>query len=408
MQYFFTLGMLGIMLNAIPACENTMKGDLISMDSLELTEQEQQKIKADNQFTLNLFEQTLTTLEQDENIMVSPLSVSMSVGMTANGAEGATRDAIYKTLQYEGYAQDFINQYYQKIIYALPNLDPEVQVDIANSIWYKDDFKVVPRFLKTNATYYQATAEALNFSDPKSVEIINAWVDKKTQGKIPTIIDNIPGDLRMMLINALYFKGAWKTPFKKEATRSDQFTAPSGAVQTAFMHRQGSMPVWVNDQLRAVELPYGEHKTYSMLAVLPNPGVSPAEVLKSLNETPLSDAEFTPRMVSLDLPKFKFAYEQTLNDALSALGLQPAMNDRADFTGISAQGGLRISEVKHKTFIEVNEEGTEAAAVTSTGISVTSMPQYFEMRFDHPFLFFIKENKTGLILFSGLVHNPAK
>lgn len=409
MQYLTSIGLLGLILNAIPACEQQVKPEThMYIDTLELSTEEHQKVKADNQFTLDLFAQTLKQAEADENLLISPLSVSMSLGMAANGAVGTTQEALYKTLRFEGFKPGFINPYYQKLMQALPHLDSAVQINIANSIWYKDSFKVDPDFLKTNAEYYQATATGLDFTDSKSIDKINTWVSENTKGKIPSIVETLPADLRMLLVNALYFKGAWETPFKQEQTRLDQFTSPSGEVETPFMHRQGSIPVSIGSSYRAVELAYGKEKMYSMLAVLPEAGVNPASLLQEFQENPDTWADFSPRMVSLDMPKFSYSYERTLNQDLGHLGMDLPMSPQADFTGMSPQGGLRISEVKHKTFIEVNEEGTEAAAATSTGISVTSMPMYLEMHFNRPFIFFIRENTSGLILFAGSVQNPAQ
>lgn len=409
MQQYFSLGMLALFLNSVPACQDGINADPQPVDSIELSSQEMNKVKADNQFTFTLFSEALKGLDAGENAMLSPLSVSMSVGMAANGAGGTTKEAIFSALNYEGYDQDFINSYYHKLIQGLPALDPEVQLEIANSIWYKSDFKVEPKFLKTNESYYEATARALDFSDPGATGIINSWVNQKTQGKISGIVDKIPTDMRMYLINALYFKGAWETPFKKERTQPATFHAPQGDVEAPFMHRQGRMQVLEGDGFNAIDLPYGEEKTYSMIAVLPSGQNDLAGTLEKLRSDPGSwTGEFSTRQVQLALPKFKFSYENTLNDELSALGMQLAMSENADLTGISKSGNLTISEVKHKTFIDVNEEGTEAAAVTSTGISVTSLPQYFVMNFDRPFLFLIRENSTGLILFTGVVNNPTK
>src|SRR5690554_3067075 len=409
MNYYLSLILSVFLLNLTPSCQN---GDLTPQGAqveLELTMQQAEKASQDNAFTFDLLTEALSDLSDQENAMVSPLSVTMALSMTANGAEGATQGTIYKTLRSDGYEPSFLNEYYKKLITTLPALDPKVKLDIANSIWYKEGFQVVPAFLETNENFYQATARALNFNDPAATKIINDWVNEKTKGKIPTIVDKIDQDMRMYLINAIYFKGAWSKPFKKDRTQNMEFHSPSGSVQAPFMQSEGSYSVLENADFQAIEIPYGD-TTYSMYAFLPAQEISPKILLNKLSEEGKWEEyqkEFYTRQTRLSLPKFKFSYENSLNDELERLGMGLAFSNQADFSGIEKDGGLTISEVKHKTFIEVNEEGTEAAAVTSVGISTTSMPQYYIMNFDRPFLFFIRENTSGLILFAGQLNNPS-
>jgi serpin B len=408
MNYYLSIILSVFLLNLTPSCQN---GDLtpqVAQVELELTTQQAEKASQNNAFTFDLLTEALSDLSDQENAMLSPLSVTMALSMTANGAEGATQSTIYKTLRSAGYEPSFLNEYYKKLITSLPALDPKVKLDIANSIWYKEGFQVVPAFLETNENFYQATARALNFNDPAATKIINDWVNEKTKGKIPTIVDKIDQDMRMYLINAIYFKGAWSKPFKKDRTQNMEFHSPSGSVQTPFMQNEGVYSVFENVDFKAVEIPYGD-TTYSMYAFLPANEISPKTLLNKLSENGKWDEyqrEFNSRQTRLSLPKFKFSYENSLIDELEQLGMGLAFSNQADFSGIEKNGGLTISEVKHKTFIEVNEEGTEAAAVTSVGVSLTSMPQYYTLNFDRPFLFFIRENSSGLIMFAGQVNNP--
>lgn len=408
MNYYMSLILSVFLLNLVGSCQKADTTVQSTKQNLELTAQQLEKTKTDNAFTFDLLSEVITDLDDQENTMLSPLSVNMALSMTANGAKGETQMAVYKALRSEGYESSFLNEYYKKLITRLPALDSKVKLDIANSIWYKEGFNVVPAFLETNESFYQATARALYFNDPAATKIINDWVNKKTNGKIPTIVDEIDQDMRMYLINAIYFKGAWSKPFKKEKTRNMDFHSPSGSVQASFMQSEDSYSVLETTDFQAIEIPYGD-TTYSLFAFLPAKEIVPKKLLESLRATggwEEYQEEFYSRKTRLSFPKFKFSYENKLNDELVQLGMGLAFSDQADFTGIEKEGGLTISEVKHKTFIEVNEEGTEAAAVTSVGVEVTSMPQYYELNFDRPFLFFIRENSSGLILFAGQVNKP--
>lgn len=408
MNHYLLIISAVFLMNLAPSCKNTDLSPQVSKEKLELTAQQIEKTNSDNAFTFDLLSEAIEDLDNEKNAMLSPLSVSMALNMTANGAKGETQTSIYSTLRSDGLETSFLNDYYKKLITTLPALDDKVYLNIANSIWYREGFNVLPAFLKTNENFYQATARALNFNDPAATKIINDWVNEKTKGKIPTIVDEISEEMRMYLINAIYFKGAWSKPFEKDRTQNRRFNSAVGSSEVPFMQSEGSYAVLETKDFQAIEIPYGD-TTYSMYAFLPTKETRPNALLNKLREenvwrTHLTS--FSPRKTRLSLPKFKFSYENKLNDELTKLGMGIAFSNQADFSGIEKEGGLTISEVKHKTFIEVNEEGTEAAAVTSVGIEVTSAPQYVEMSFDRPFLFFIRENNSGLILFAGQINKP--
>ncbi len=377
---------------------------------LILTATEKQKATRDNLFTFSLLQRATRTMPDGQNTLISPLSVSIALGMTANGANGETQAAFKQVLGFGNLNYEEVNSYYKKLLEELPALDPKTTLDIANSIWYRQGFSVLPGFLNVNRDYFSATVEELDFSSPDATERINGWVDQKTHGKIDKIIEEIPGDMVMYLINAIYFKGDWEQKFDKSKTRKVAFHRPSGTpLQTDFMNVEHRFRVLRNNEVSGVELPYGNDK-YSMVMLLPAAGATVADLIELLNQDGVWntwESQFSPVLTNLWVPKFKFSYENKLNDELIDLGLGIAFSGTADFTGINPDGRLQISEVKHKSFIEVHEEGTEAAAVTSVGIELTSMPQIHQLTLDRPFLFLIREKGNGLILFAGQLNDPS-
>lgn len=395
---------------SLAACEKANPEKLGQGKDLVLTAVEQEKAEIDNRFAFELFRAATASLGTNENAMLSPLSVGMALAMTNNGAAGETRKAIEKALKFDSFDTDDINAYYRKLAADLPQLDPRTTLDIANSIWYRQGFDVLPGFLDVNKEFYKAEVNALDFAGPGAPNVINNWVSNKTKKKIPTIIDGgIPGDMMMYLINAVYFKGAWEQRFDKKQTEKGTFTRANGTtLQTDFMHVKRTFNVAATDVVEAIELPYGEKK-FSMVVLKPRAGVDFARLTEKLRGTDLWStlaSSFSPLEVQLALPKFKFSYENKLNDELNDMGMGIAFTPAADFSGISV-APLTISEVKHKSFIEVNEEGTEAAAVTSVGMIMTSLPQVYTFNVDRPFLFAIREVTTGLILFIGQVNDPS-
>ncbi len=374
----------------------------------ELGKTEKEVVKSGNEFGLKLM-RTLNAGEADKNMFISPLSVSMALGMTLNGAAGSTRDDMARTLELAGLSDETINGSYRNIIDLLENLDPSVKFRIANSIWSREGFPVEQTFTDVNRKSFDAEISSLDFNRPDAARIINSWVEGSTNGKIKEIVKSpIGSDVVMYLINAIYFKGVWTTQFDKKQTREAPFRGPNGSQSTCnLMYLHDSLRCAETGPVKVVELPYGK-TGYSMVVALPNEGVDINSLVGTL--TPAVWSDWTDALkrqeAVIQLPRFKVEYEVSLNDALKALGMGIAFGGGADFSRISRSGGLMISEVKHKTFVEVNEEGTEAAAVTSVEMVRTSLPMYFTMRCDRPFLFAIRENSTGTILFAGKIMRP--
>ena len=346
--------------------------------------------------------------ETGDNIFISPSSIALALSMALNGAKGETKVSMEKTLNLQGLDIATVNRESLGLMNSLKNSDPKVQLSIANSVWARKNVTFNADFTDTLKNYFGAESSVLDFAKLESIKTINSWVSKRTNGKISSIIDKIPNDTVMYILNAVYFKGSWTKEFDKKLTQNKQFIAGNdSAKMTPFMEKSDKIPYLETDSFQSVNLSYGDNGRISMYVFLPKHGIE--DFISSL-----SPAEWNTWMKSyektqgtISLPKFKIEYEKQLKDNLSDLGMGIAFSDLADFSGIGDQ--LKISEVKHKSFIDVNEEGTEAAAVTSIGISLTSVAmdqKTFYMEVNHPFFFVIQDNLTGEILFMGVIRNP--
>ena len=373
----------------------------------ELTSTEQHLVDASNDFSFALWSK-VNTAETGSNVFISPLSASFALGMTLDGAANSTFDQIRSALQLDGLSQAEINSGYRSLIALLTSLDPGVTMRIANSIWYRQTLRVNQSFVDDVRAYFDADAQGLNFSDVNgSLATINGWVNQKTNGKIPSILDDITSDNVMFLINALYFDGSWREQFDRAKTTDDVFTIAPGMTQPMrLMHRQGELSYTETPTYQAVDLPYG-NTAFTMTVLLPKADVDVETVAAALTSVSWRSltASFDATEVDLALPKFQMSFKRTMNDDLSALGMADAfIAGHADFTRMSPDGlGLYLSFVTQKTFVDVDERGTKAAAVTAVGVSVTSFPAYRVMRVDHPFVFVIRERLSGTVLFMGKV-----
>lgn len=343
--------------------------------------------------------------DANKNLSISPTSISIALAMTLNGAVGETQQAMAKVLELKGMGLQEVNQANAELRESLQDPEPKVELTIANSIWARQRVEFKPDFLQWNRQFFEAEITSLDFSDPQSPGLINQWVDTNTRGKIEKIVEWIDPQTVMFLINAIYFKGRWKVEFDKSKTRDGVFHLPNGREkQVPMMSQSSNFPYFRGDNFEAVSLPYGEGRM-SMYIFLPNSDSNLDAFLLHLNaenwENWMSQFDEVADNLMVVLPRFKLEYEVTLNDALKALGMGIAFSGRANFDGIAP--GLFISEVKHKTFVEVNEEGTEAAAVTAVMLK-DSIPPLFVV--DRPFFFAIRDNWTGTVLFMGLVIEP--
>ena len=344
--------------------------------------------------------------QPDANIMISPLSVSIALTMTNNGAAGETQRAIAEVLEIEDLGIDTVNRANTALRNSLENTGTKVEIAIANSIWSRQGVVFNPSFLERNREFYEAEIESLNFNDPQAPEVINGWVETNTNGKIKQIVQRIDPRTLIVLINAIYFKGSWQKEFNKSATRDGTFYLSNGSEkQVPMMYRKGAYPYFRGSNFEAARLPYGDGEV-SMYVFLPNRDSNLDGFIEQLNAENWSEwmSQFRERAdddSEMILPRFKLEYKVKLNDTLEALGMGIAFGGGADFSGMGPQ--LFISEVRHKTIIEVNEEGTEAAAVTAD-FGIESAPPVF--RVDRPFFFAIHDDRTQTILFMGIVMEP--
>jgi serpin B len=366
---------------------------------------------ASNAFGFDLFQQ-LQRQAENKNLFFSPLSVTVALAMTYNGAAGETKNAMARALKIEGMNLDELNRASAELLKALKSADPKIELAIANSLWARSGARFNEDFLARNRRFYGAEISTLDFTNQQSVATINRWVSDNTKGKIGQIIDRIDADQVMFLINAVYFKGQWQKRFEKTLTKEQPFHMPGGQQKPVpMMAQSGNYLYQRGDKFQAIGLPYGKGGV-SLYLFLPDKGSSLDDFLKGLSyrkwEEWINNFNHAPGDVKL--PRFKLDYEKTLNDSLKAVGMGPAFNSReADFSGIRPERDLYISEVKHKAVVEVNEEGTEAAAATSVGVAVTSVQeprQRFTFIADRPFLMAIRDSQTGAILFMGAVMEP--
>ena len=384
------------------------KPDQAVLDAFDMT-----LVEKTNDFGFNLYK---NLARENENIMISPVSVSLAMAMVYNGATGATREDMARALNVQGLELDRLNKNNLALLYYLTSADPELTVNIANSIWMLEDFKFSEAFVATVKNDYQAEAKKLDFADPKSADVINKWVNDKTRGTIDQIVTPpIDSQTIMFLINAVYFKGSWTSPFETELTSEQAFNLVDGQTVTVpTMYQSGSFDYLKSSGFQALRLPYGEDEQMAMVLFLPDQNTSLSEFQNQLNQDNWSNwqAHFEAKAGTLMLPKFTMEYEKSLNQVLAELGMGIAFEPgKADFSGLAAAAAddIYISNVKHKTFIEVDETGTEAAAVTSVEVGTTSMPAYdFELNFDRPFFYAIEDSETGAIVFMGAVLDPSK
>lgn len=369
-------------------------------------------VKASNEFGMQLHRQLVQT-EQDKkkNIFISPTSISLALAMAYNGSKGETQASMAQMLGWQDMSLDEMNRGNETLISLLQKPGSDVNVRIANSLWSRKGTSFNSKFMKTNQAFYNAKVTELNFYSPEATNTINDWVNKNTNGKIPRIVESIDPKEVLILMNAVYFNGGWKKEFQLSGTKEDSFKLPDGSSkQVQMMSQSGTYEYLQEEGFQAIRLPYGQGQM-DMLIILPNESSS----LGALHDKLWADPDrwyksFQSSRGEIKLPRLKIEYSEMLKEPLKAMGMTLPFDEiHADFSDIApVPPNLFISAVTHKTFIEVNEKGTEAAAVTSVQMAGASAPidEPFQMAINRPFFFAIEDRQTGVWLFVGSVVEP--
>lgn len=356
----------------------------------------------------------LSEVEADGNgnTFISPMSLFMALSMIYNGADGGTKTEIAKVLQNEGMNVTELNKANASTLSKLHSNAKKVQLNVANSIWLNEKYHFQTDFSQNNKDYFNANLQEIDIADSQSSKMINDWVKKSTNDKIEKIVDApLDSDLVAILINAIYFKGNWKYEFDKKHTEKRTFYLDDGTTKDVpFMFLNEKLAYMGNEDFQAVSLPYGDGEM-SMKVFLPRENSSLGKFRKMLTNDNWEkwNSEFYETKGTVRLPKFQLDYEVLLNEPLKRLGMTTAFSESANFTKmIKESDPLMISKVKQKTYIDVFEEGTEAAGATSVEMTKSSAPVDgpFEMEVNRPFFFAITDDETGLVLFMGSISNP--
>jgi serine protease inhibitor len=379
-----------------------------------LTTDEQRLASGSNALGPELFRLVDSAAGPDSNVFISPLSASMALGMAATGASGTTLDSMRAVLGYPGTPVLEMAAAYQSLIALLRSVDPQVQFQIANAIWYDQSISLLPAFSSTVQTDFGARMTGVDFDNPATVGQINGWVDSATSGRISELISSLPHHVVVYLANAIYFHAWWRQQFDPHQTRDTLFTTAAGSTSPVqLMTGQFTIPATEGQGYVAADLPYG-NTAFALTVVVPNAGESLDNLVHALTSggwTTLVaslQADSAGRPVSMALPKFTLSWGDTLNGPLRGLGMGVAFSDSADFSNMAMTGPLFITTVYQRTYVAVDEQGTTAAAATGVGVGPTAVQQPLVVRADHPFVYAIRERLSGTLLFIGaFAHPPA-
>ncbi|PWJ56583.1 serpin B [Dyadobacter jejuensis] len=396
---------IGLCTAVLAGCTNNSVAPSTKVTPIEIPES---VATGSGQFAFDFFKNLQATQPATENLFVSPLSLHMAMGMLLAGAQGETASEIKTALKLNDISEDDLQQAYKVLIRDLPIADSRVKVGLANSMWYKEGFPVKTDYTQGLKDIFNAEVTGLPF-DATALAKINQWASDNTNKKIDKVLDSITADQVMFLLNALYFKGSWQSEFDPKNTKEAAYNLEDGTGKTTtMMFHEGTFDAASNDTYKALRLPYANGQ-FNMTLILPNDGVKIGDVMSAMKYTDWEDlqkSQLHGTKVMVGLPKFQLKYSVKLNKTLSQMGIQKVFLPGAELQGISSQNNLLVSFVKQDTFLGVDEEGTEAAAVTTIGIEVTSLPMVQKFICNKPFGLVISENTSNSILFMGRIMNP--
>ena len=375
---------------------------------IELTPSQVTLIESGNSFSFDIFRKIAGNESESENIIISPLSISYALSMTLNGASGATREAMLNALRVSDLTPEEINTSYKNLTEALLSVDKRVLISIANSVWTENKFQVKKSFIDILTEYYNAESKQFDITDPSAPDIMNKWIEDNTNGLIKDMIDELDPATVMTIINAIYYKGKWKSQFDPDVTTTENFYKPGGApANVPMMNQTAKFKVYEGTGFVLAEFPYGQGN-FVMDIILPDAQNGINGLLPSMTDDAFTGwiTRLQEKEVVLSLPRFKYDYKKKLKSILSDMGMGIAFQDGADFSNITSNASLVINDVTHQAFIETNEEGTEAAAATVVEIKLTMAPEQFIFKVDHPFVYIIRETTTNSIIFMGKVADP--
>jgi len=406
-----TFNFIIILVFLLAGCTNNNEPLPIPEDAkaIQLQSGLEKRISQDNEFAFDIFKRTIAE-SGETNVFISPLSISIALGMLRNGAAGITRTEIDSTLKMMDLSNTEINEYYKVMQSTLPGIDPTTKLNIANSLWYRTGVVVKPDFLSTNTNYFNAEVRELDFSQTWAKDTINNWCARKTNNLIKEVLDEVPSNAIMYLINAIYFKGIWRKQFEKKNTSETNFTTQTNqTVRVNMMYQKDTFLYAQDENAQYLDLAYG-NKAFSMTVILPNSGKTTDDLLNVLTLEKWNQTldKLTSKEVEVYLPRFKTKCKFVMNNELIGMGMKSAFYVPANLSNMIDGGNLLISRVLHDTYVEVTEEGTEAAAVTVVEIKYTAMPEIPVFRVDKPFVFVIREKSTGVILFMGKMGSVEK
>jgi serine protease inhibitor len=400
----FSMVIIVILSSCKKESSKTIAGEPVPIN---LTANQISVVESGNLFAFNIFRKVVENAGENENVIISPLSISTALSMTLNGANGSTLGSMLSTLSLDSLTPAVINSSYKSLTQSLLNVDKQVLISIANSVWSEKNFVVKKPFSDILSEYYSAESMSFDITDPQAPAQINSWIDTKTNGLITNMVDKLDPTTVMLLINAIYFKGKWKSQFDSANTVQAPFYKPGNVTEQVPMMKQSSdYKIYKGSGFTLAELPYGQGN-FVMDVILPDDNSGIDNLVSIIDENSLTGWLNMANSIKTDLsfPRFKYGYKKELSQILTDMGMGITFGNYADFSNIS-DFKLYISLVLHQAVIETNEEGTEAAAATVVGISTSAVMEPFTFSVDHSFLYIIRETTTNSILFMGKVVDP--